>query len=53
MEWIPDYINEFSRRTNVVSKTTNWSRSSVHVILLPLSKKIDNEVTLEFLVEDL
>jgi len=40
-------------RTNVVSETTNWRLMSGHVVILPFSKKGNNEVTSELSGQDL
>lgn len=53
MEWVSSDVSEISWWGNVVSKTTNWSRVSCHVILLPLSKKRNDKVTLELFVKHL
>jgi hypothetical protein len=53
VEWIFENINKISWRRDVIGKTTNRGRMSMHVILLPLSKERDDEVSFEFLVENL
>jgi hypothetical protein len=53
VERILENVNEFTRRTDIVSETTNWCGVSCHVILLPLSKKTNNKVSFKLLVEDL
>jgi len=40
-------------RTDVVSKTTNWGLMTSHVVILPLSKERNDEVSSELSGEDL
>ena len=53
MEGISLNIEEILGRRDVISQSTNGSRVTCHVILLPLSKERHEEVTLELAVEHL
>ena len=46
-------IEQVSRRTDVVSKTTNWCRVASHIVLLPLSEEANEIVSTKFAVEHL
>ena len=53
MNWVSLDVIKTLRRTDVVSKSTNWGGVSSHVIVLPLSEKTDNEVASELSSQDL
>jgi hypothetical protein len=46
-------VKQVSRRTDVVSETTNWSRVAGHIVLLPLSEEANKIVSTKFAVEHL
>lgn len=53
MEWISDDVDHVTRGADVVGETTDWGRVAGHVVLLPLTQEVDDEVASEFLGEDL
>ena len=53
MEWISLDVKPVSWWTDVVGETSDWSRVSSHVKLLPFSEEAHEEVTLELSVENL
>ena len=53
MEGVAEDVGPLTRWADVVSKTTNGSRSTRHVKLLPLAKEANEEVALELAVEHL
>ena len=53
MEWISDDVHEVSRGRDVVGETTDGGRVSCHVILLPLTEQVHEEVATELLGQDL
>lgn len=46
-------VKQVSRRTDVVGKTTNWSRVASHVVLLPLSEETNEIISTKFSVQHL
>jgi hypothetical protein len=53
VEGVTNNVHKIAGRRDVVSETTNWGRVSSHVILLPFSEKVHEEVTAELLSENL
>ena len=53
MEGISKDVSPSARRRNVVSETANGGRVALHVVLLPFSEEGDEEVALEFAMENL
>ena len=53
MEWVLEYVDKVSRRRYVVRQAANRSCMSSHINFLPLSKEIDEEVSLKLFVKDL
>jgi hypothetical protein len=53
VEGVTDDVHEVLRGRDVVSETTDGGGSATHVILLPLSKEVHEEVSSEFLGKDL
>jgi hypothetical protein len=53
VEWISLDINPVSWWANIISKTTDWSRVTGHVVLLPFSDEGNEEISLELSVQNL
>jgi len=49
MEWIRKYFSNLSRWGYIVCQATNWYTLSSHFKFLPISEKINEEITSEFL----
>lgn len=53
MEGVAEDVGPLTRWADVVSKTTNRSRGTRHVKLLPLAEESNEEVALELAVQNL
>lgn len=49
MEWIREGVAELSWWGDIVSQTANWDTLSAHLEFLPVAKKINEEISSEFL----
>lgn len=53
MDWVSQDIMKGLWWGDVIGKSTNWGLMSSHVIVLPFSKKANNEVASELSSQDL